>query len=421
MSAILNAIETKKSKGELSEDLIREVVNGYTAGEIPDYQMASLLMAIFIRGMDYGETLALTRAMAESGKTYSFPECVDKHSTGGVGDKVSLTALPIVAACGAPVAKVSGRGLGATGGTVDKLESIPGFSCDLSEERFRRQVDEVGLAIIEAGDLAPADKEIYALRDTTGTVDSLPLIGSSIVSKKAATGAGHLLYDVKRGSGAFMRTTEEGRELADLLVRLSGDLGIGASALITAMDNPLGSAVGNALEVRESISLLKNEPVADDLADEVSHIATRLLELKGIPESATAVEKALSSGSAYEKFEGFVSAQGGNIEALENLPVSATVSEVKAPRDGYVAGFAASGIGSAALALGAGRAMKGDKIDPGSGVELLVKPGDPLQMGQPVARLYGEREAERATHLVLKALEISGEPVDPPPAILDSL
>ncbi|MBA2535572.1 MAG: thymidine phosphorylase [Rubrobacter sp.] len=420
-NVILDAIEIKKFGGELSEGLIQAVVDAYTAGDVPDYQMASLLMAIFIRGMDYGETLALTRAMAESGKTYSFPECVDKHSTGGVGDKVSLTALPIVAACGAPVAKLSGRGLGATGGTIDKLESIPGFTCELSEERFSRQVDEVGLAIIEAGELAPADKETYALRDTTGTVDSLPLIGSSIVSKKAATGAGHLLYDVKRGSGAFMRTTEEARELADLLVRLSEDLGIEASALITAMDNPLGSAVGNALEVRESISLLKNEPVPEDLEDEVSHVATRLLELKGIPESATAVEKALSSGSAFEKFEEFVSAQGGDTEALEDLPISATVSEVKSPRDGYVASFAASGIGSAALTLGAGRAKKGDKIDPGSGIEILVKPGDPLEEGQPVARLYGEREAERATHLVLEALEISGEPVDPPPAILDSL
>ncbi len=419
-NVILDAIETKKFGGELSEGLIQDVVRGYTTQEVPDYQMASLLMAIFIRGMDYGETLALTRAMAESGKTYSFPECVDKHSTGGVGDKVSLTALPIVAACGAPVAKLSGRGLGATGGTIDKLESIPGFSCNLSEECFSRQVDEVGLAIIEAGELAPADKEIYALRDTTGTVDSLPLIGSSIVSKKAATGAGHLLYDVKRGSGAFMRTTEEARELADLLVRLSEDLGIEASALITAMDNPLGSAVGNALEVRESISLLKNEPVPDDLEDEVSHVATSLLELKGIPESATAVQRALSSGSAFEKFEEFVSAQGGDTEALEDLPVSATVSEVKSLRDGYVARFAASGIGSAALALGAGRAKKGDEIDPGSGIEILVKPGDPLEEGQPVARLYGEREAERAAHLVLEALEISGEPVDPPPAILDS-
>jgi thymidine phosphorylase len=420
-NAIIDAIEAKKFGGELSDGLIRAVVEGYTIGEVPDYQMASLLMAVFIRGMGYGETLALTRAMAESGETYSFPECVDKHSTGGVGDKVSLTALPIVAACGAPVAKLSGRGLGATGGTVDKLESIPGFSCNLSEERFSRQVEEVGLTIIEAGDLAPADKEIYALRDTTGTVDSLPLIGSSIVSKKAATGAGHLLYDVKRGSGAFMKTTEEARKLAELLVRLSEDLGIDASALITDMDNPLGSAVGNALEIRESVLLLENGPVTDDLASEVNHVATRLLELKGIPEAATAVESALASGSAFEKFREFVTAQGGDADALEDLPVSAEVSEVKAPRGGYVARFGASAIGRAALALGAGREKKGDRIDPGSGVEILVKPGDPLLKGQPVARLYGEREAEPARRLVLEALEISDEPVEPPPAILDSL
>jgi thymidine phosphorylase len=420
-NVILDAIETKKFGGELSDGLIRDVVEGYTTGEVHDYQMASLLMAIFIQGMDYAETLALTRAMAESGETYSFPECVDKHSTGGVGDKVSLTALPIVAACGAPVAKLSGRGLGATGGTVDKLESIPGFSCNLSEEQFRNQVDEVGLAIIEAGDLAPADKEIYALRDTTSTVDSLPLIGSSIVSKKVATGAGHLLYDVKRGSGAFMKTTDEARELAELLVRLSEDLGIDASALITVMDNPLGSAIGNALEVRESILLLKNEPVPDDLASKVNHVATRLLDLKGIPEGATAVENALSSGAAYEKFMAFVSAQGGDSDALEDLPVSVEVSEVKSPRAGYVASFGASDIGSAALALGAGRKRKDDRIDPGSGIEILVKPGDPLREGQSVARLYGEREAERAGRLVLKALEISDEPVEPPPVILDSL
>jgi pyrimidine-nucleoside phosphorylase len=421
MSAILDAIEAKKFGGELSDGHIRDVVGGYVMGEVPDYQMAALLMAIFIQGMSYGETLALTRAMAESGRTYSFPECVDKHSTGGVGDKVSLTALPIVAACGAPVAKLSGRGLGATGGTIDKLESIPGFSCNLSEEQFRNQVEEVGLAIIEAGDLAPADKEIYALRDTTGTVDSLPLLGSSIVSKKAATGAGHLLYDVKRGSGAFMKTTEEARKLAELLVRLSEDLGIDASALITDMHNPLGSAVGNALEVRESVLLLKNEPVPDDLASKVNHVAARLLTQKGIPEADAAVENALSSGAAYEKFREFVTAQGGEADALEDLPVSAEVSEVKSPRGGFVARFGASGIGNAALALGAGREQKGDRIDPGSGIEVLVKPGDPLQQGQPVARLYGEREAEPARRLVLEALEISEEPVEPPPAILDSL
>jgi pyrimidine-nucleoside phosphorylase len=418
---VLDAIETKKFGGELSEEIIRSVVEGYTAGEVPDYQMASLLMAIFIRGMDYEETLALTRAMAESGKTYSFPDCVDKHSTGGVGDKVSLTALPIAAACGAPVAKLSGRGLGMTGGTIDKLESIPGFSFDHSEERFARQVEEVGLAIIEAGDLAPADKEIYALRDATGTVDSLPLIGSSIVSKKVATGAGYLLYDVKRGSGAFMKTTEDARRLAELLVRLSEDLHVRASALITDMDNPLGSAVGNALEVRESVHLLKNEPVPDDLTNEVNHVAARLLDLRGIPNAETAVENALTSGAAYEKFREFVRSQGGDADALEDLPVSTEVRELRSPRDGYVARFAASGIGSAALALGAGRAKKGDKIDPGSGIEVLVRAGDQIHRNQPIARLYGEREAERAKQLVLEALEISDEPVEPPPAILGSL
>lgn len=421
MSAILDAIETKKSGGPLSDEIINAVVVGYTAGDVPDYQMASLLMAIFIRGMEYEETLALTRAMAESGDTYSFPECVDKHSTGGVGDKISLTSLPIVAACGAPVAKLSGRGLGTTGGTIDKLESIPGFSVDLSRERFERQVEEVGLAIIEAGDLAPADKAIYALRDTTGTVDSLPLISSSIVSKKAATGAGHLLYDVKCGSGAFMKTPEEARELAELLVRLSESLGIRASALITAMDNPLGSAIGNALEVRESVRFLKGEHVPEDLANEARLVAVRLLQLKGIPEPERAVEEALTSGAAYEKLREFVRAQGGEVDALEDLPVSGEAREVVAPGGGHVARFGALGVGRAALALGAGREKKGDTIDFGAGVEVLVRIGDAVERGQPVARLYGARQPERAERLVLDALDISAEPVEPPPAILDSL
>ena len=235
---------------------------------------------------------------------------MDKHSTGGVGDKISLTSLPIVAACGAPVAKLSGRGLGTTGGTIDKLESIPGFSCALSRERFERQVEEIGLAIVEAGELAPADKAIYALRDTTGTVDSLPLIGSSIVSKKVATGAGHLLYDVKCGSGAFMKKPEDARELAELLVRLSESLEIRASALITDMGNPLGSAVGNTLEVRESVRFLKGEETSEDLANEARLVARRLLELKGIPEPEKAVEDALSSGAAYENFRDFVRRPG---------------------------------------------------------------------------------------------------------------
>jgi thymidine phosphorylase len=421
MSALLDAIEIKKFGGELTGELIREVVAGYTGGAVPDYQMASLLMAIFIQGLGYEETLSLTRAMAESGERYSFPECVDKHSTGGVGDKISLTSLPIVAACGAPVAKLSGRGLGTTGGTIDKLESIPGFSCGLSRERMERQVEEVGFAISEAGDLTPADKAIYALRDTTGTVDSLPLIGSSIVSKKVATGAGHLLYDVKRGSGAFMKTTEDARRLAELLVRLSNDLGIRSSALITDMDNPLGSAIGNALEVRESVRFLAGVEVPEDLSNEARHIAVRLLELKGIEPPEEAVKNALSSGAAYEKLREFVRAQGGDADALEDLPVSGEVREVAAPEGGYVARFGASGVGRAALALGAGREKKGDEVDPGAGVEVLVKVGDRIEEGEPVARLYGSRNAERAEALVREALEISEEPVEPPPAILDSL
>ena len=421
MSVVLEAIETKKRGGELADGPIRDVVAGFTAGSVPDYQMSALLMAILIRGMTDAETLALTRAMAESGETYSFPGCVDKHSTGGVGDKVSLTSLPIVAACGAPVAKLSGRGLGTTGGTIDKLESIPGFSVNLSEDRFRRQVDEVGLAITEAGDLAPADKAIYALRDTTGTVDSLPLIGSSIVSKKAATGADHLLYDVRRGSGAFMKTPEEARDLARLLVRLSEALGIRASALITNMDTPLGSAVGNALEVGESARFLRGDHVPEDLDREARLVAARLLELKGAKNPEESVDEALSSGAAYERLERFVRAQGGAPGALENLPVSGTIRDVPAPRAGHVTGFAALGVGRAALALGAGRKKKTDKVDPAAGVELLAKPGDRVERGDPVARLHGDRGAEEAEELILEALEIGDEPPAPAPAILDSL
>jgi thymidine phosphorylase len=421
VSVVLDAIEAKKRGGELAEGVIRDVVAGFTAGSVPDYQMSALLMAILIRGMTDAETLALTRAMAESGETYSFPGCVDKHSTGGVGDKVSLTSLPIVAACGAPVAKLSGRGLGTTGGTIDKLESIPGFSVDLSEDRLRRQVEEVGLAITEAGNLAPADKAIYALRDTTGTVDSLPLIGSSIVSKKAATGADHLLYDVRRGSGAFMKTPEEARDLARLLVRLSEAMGIRASALITNMDTPLGSAVGNALEVGESARFLRGDHVPEDLDREARLVAARLLELKGHENPEGSVDEAISSGAAYERLEWFVRAQGGAPGALENLPVSGNAREVLAPRAGHVTVLAALGVGRAALALGAGRKKKTDKVDPAAGVELLAKPGDRVGRGDPVARLHGDRGAEEAEELILEALEIGDEPPAPAPAILDSL
>ena len=421
MSVVLDAIEVKKAGGALDEGTIAAVVSGYVSGEIPDYQMSALLMAIRWRGMSYDETLALTRVMADSGPRYSFPDSVDKHSTGGVGDKVTLTALPIVAACGAPVAKLSGRGLGITGGTIDKLEAIPGFDVHLSEEQFRRQVETVGMVIGEAGELAPADKAIYALRDTTGTVDSLPLIGSSIVSKKVATGAGHLLYDVKAGSGAFMKTAEEARELAELLVQLSESLGIRSSALITDMDAALGRAVGNALEVRESVAFLRGEETSPDLAEVARDVAVRLLELHGHGDPAGAVEDALTSGKGYDKFAEVVRAQGGDDKALADLPVSGDIREVTAPQRGYVAQFDALGIARASLALGAGRETKADAIDPGAGVEVLVHIGERIEEGQPIARLYGSRNAGRAAELVGAALEVSDSPVTARPHVLDAL
>lgn len=420
---ILEAIEVKKRGGELSQATIEEAVDGYTAGEIPDYQMSALLMAILLKGMNYGETLAMTRAMAYSGKHYSFPGCADKHSTGGVGDKVSLTALPVIAACGLSVAKLSGRGLGTTGGTVDKLESIPGFSCALTEDRFRSQVEEVGIAIGEAGEVAPADRAIYALRDATATVDSLPLIASSIVSKKVATGAEFLLYDVKCGSGAFMRSVEDARELAGTLVRLSGQFGISASAIITGMDEPLGSAVGNALEVREAVRFLQEAPVREDLSETAKAVASRLLSLAGREEPGREVEQAISSGAAYETFLRLVAAQGGDPSALDALPVSGEVESVRAPRDGYVARFDARLVGEAALLLGAGRQKKGEAVDPGVGVEVLVRVGDRVGRGQELALLYHRsgRGLEGARRLLTRSLELADEPSSPPPAILEVL
>ena len=420
MSAVLDAIEHKKRGEALAPDAIRAVVAGFTSGAIPDYQMSALLMAIVLRGMDLDEIRVLTEAMADSGPRYAFPDCVDKHSTGGVGDKVTLCALPIVAACGVPVAKLSGRGLGTTGGTIDKLEAIPGFRVDLGEAAFRAQVESVGLAIGEAGELAPADKAIYALRDATGTVDSMALIGSSIVSKKVATGAGHLLYDVKAGSGAFMKTLDEARELADLLVGLTEGLGIRASALVTDMDVALGRAVGNALEVNESIAFLRGEPVAPDLAEVCRDVATELLALAGLGDPGARVEEALASGRAWETFAATVAAQGGDADAVAaGLPVSSSVREVLAPREGHVVAFDALGIARGAVELGAGRQTKADALDFGAGVELLATVGDVVEAGQPVARLFGSRGVERAEALVADALVVADDPVERRPHVLD--
>jgi pyrimidine-nucleoside phosphorylase len=381
--------------------------------------MAALLMAILLRGMDDGETLALARAMADSGPRHAFPDCADKHSTGGVGDKVTLVALPIVAACGVPVAKLSGRGLGVTGGTIDKLEAVPGLSVALDGARMRRQVEDVGLVIAEAGDIAPADRAIYALRDATGTVDSLPLIGSSIVAKKAATGAGTVLYDVKAGAGAFMTGADGARELAALLLRLSEAMGIRAAALVTGMDAPLGRAVGNALEVRESVAYLRGEAADPELDEVVRAVCVALLELMGVAEPAEAFARALASGAAYARLAAMVRAQGGDEGALEDLPVAAHAGDVAAPRDGWIARLDAGAIGRAALALGAGRERREDAVDPGAGIELLARVGDEVAAGAPVARLFGTRGADRAAALAAGALELSDEPPARPARILE--
>jgi pyrimidine-nucleoside phosphorylase len=419
MSAILDAIERTKRGEALPEALIGEVVAGFHHGAIPDYQMAAWLMAVRLQGLTYEETVAMTTAMADSGVRHAFPDCVDKHSTGGVGDKVSLCALPLAVACGAPVAKLSGRGLGQTGGTIDKLESIPGLTCALDGERFRRQVERVGLAIVEATDLAPADKPIYALRDATGTVDSLPLIGASIVSKKAATGAGHLLYDVKCGAGAFMRTPAEARELARLLVGLSQALGTRAHALITGMDQPLGSAVGNALEIRETVAFLRGEPVADDLAALSLHVARRLVELHG--GDPAEVDGRHAAGAGFEVFARFVAAQGGDPASLDALDVAADPWTVTAPHAGTLARVDALAVGRAALALGAGRQTKADAVRHDVGLELLVKVGDAVEAGQPLATVYGRRDADTARALLEGAFTLAEEPVERPPLILEEV
>lgn len=422
MSVVLDAIEAKKNGRALSGPAIEAVVSGFTDGQIPDYQMAALLMAVRCRGMTFEETVHLTRVMADSGQRFSFPDCVDKHSTGGVGDKVSTTTLPLVAACGVPVAKLSGRGLGTTGGTIDKLESVPGWSADLTPEQFARQVEQVGLVVGAAGLLAPADGVIYALRDITGTVDSLPLIVSSIVSKKAATGAGHLLYDVKSGAGAFMKTLDEARELAEQLVRVSRELGISAQAVITEMASPLGAAVGNALEIRESVTFLRGEPVAPGLAEVAVDEAVRLIGLHGSGGSAderrAAVEQALTSGAGMEVFERFIAAQGGDPAALTNLTLSTTRTEVVAPESGHVAGVDALGIARAALGLGAGRQTKADTIDHSCGVEVHVQVGDEVAAGHLLATVYGDRDPQTAAALVTQAILVGDEPVHPGPHVL---
>ncbi len=387
MFSTVDVIHVKRDGGRLSDEQIDWVVDAYTRGDVADEQMAALAMAVYCNGMDDGETARWTRAMIGSGERLDLSgvrrPTVDKHSTGGVGDKITLPLAPLVAACGAAVPQLSGRGLGHTGGTLDKLESIRGWRAGLSGDEIVRQLNEIGAVVCATTPtLAPADRKLYALRDVTGTVESIPLIASSIMSKKIAEGAGGLVLDVKVGSGAFMKTFERARELAEALVGIGGQHEVPVSALLTDMSVPLGRAVGNAVEVAESVDVLKGGGPADVVALTVA-LAREMLALAGLSDVDPAA--VLASGAAYETWCSMISAQGGDPDAV--LPTAGTVHVVAAPVGGVLARLDAYPVGVAAWRLGAGRARKEDPVDHAAGVLCLAKPGDPVEEGQPLLEL----------------------------------
>ncbi|WP_066457299.1 thymidine phosphorylase [Anaerotruncus rubiinfantis] len=416
----------KKRGGQpLSDEEIGWFVEGYTNGSIPDYQASALLMAIWFRGMDEHETALLTDRMAHSGDMVDLSAIpgvkVDKHSTGGVGDKTTLIVGPIVAACGVPVAKMSGRGLGHTGGTIDKLESIPGLCTSVSRERFFEIVRETGLAVIgQTGNIAPADKKLYALRDVTATVDNLSLIASSIMSKKLAAGSDAILLDVKTGSGAFMKTLDDSIALAKAMVSIGERNGRRTAALITDMDIPLGHAIGNSLEVIEAVKTLRGRGPAD-LTEVCLQLASNMLFLAGKGEIAAcraAAEAALAGGEAFQKLCAMAAAQGGDISVLEStekFAKSPAVHAVQAPRGGRITRMQTEQIGEVSVVLGAGRENKDDPIDPRAGLILYKKTGDAVAPGETLAVLHTARPEAlpRAERLLLGAVEIADAPPAP--------
>jgi pyrimidine-nucleoside phosphorylase len=413
-------IQRKRDGEELGAEELAELVLGYARDEVPDYQMAAFAMAVFFKGLSGPETFALTDAMIRSGETIELGrllgrKVVDKHSTGGVGDKTSLAVGPIVAACGVPVGKMSGRGLGHTGGTLDKLESIPGFRVELSLDEFVAQVREVGLAIVgQTGELVPADKKLYALRDVTATVDEVSLIAASIMSKKLAGGADAVVLDVKVGDGAFMKTIEDARVLADTMIEIGRRAGKEVVCLLTDMDQPLGSAVGNALEVREALATVRGEG-PPDFTELVLDACSRLLALSDLgidePEGRHRAEEAVADGSAATLWRRWIEAQGGDPDE-DALPRAPIVRELAAPRAGTVAALGAIRVGNAAVHLGAGRRTKDDTIDHAVGVLCLRKRGDRVEQGEALAEVHArdEQSAEEAEAEVLAAYAIVDEP-----------
>jgi thymidine phosphorylase len=419
----IDVIQAKRDGHRLSDEQADWVVAAYTRGDVADEQMAALAMAILLNGMDAGEIARWTQAMIDSGEVLAFGDVgrplVDKHSTGGVGDKITLPLAPLVAACGAAVPQLSGRGLGHTGGTLDKLESIPGWRASLSEAEIVAQLADVGAVICATTPtLAPADRKLYALRDVTGTVESIPLIASSIMSKKIAEGTGGLVLDVKAGSGAFMKTPERARELAETMVAIGGAHGLPTTALLTDMSVPLGRAVGNALEVAESVEVLRGGGPADVVELTVA-LAREMLALAGI----TGIDPAqvLASGAAYAVWERMIAAQGGDPDAP--LPRASHVEQVVADRSGVLTRLDALAVGVAAWRLGAGRARKEDSVQAAAGVRLLVDAGDAVEAGQPLLELHTDTPAAVAG--ARAALEggvvVSDGPAARPALLLDSV
>jgi thymidine phosphorylase len=419
MPDAVDLIRVKRDGGRLSPGDIRWLIDAYTTGAVADEQMSALLMAIYFRGLEPGELRAWTRAMISSGERLELSglaaPTVDKHSTGGVGDKVSLILAPLVASCGAAVPQLSGRGLGHTGGTLDKLESIPGWRASLSNADIIRVLTDIGCVICAAGDgLAPADRRLYALRDVTGTVESIPLIASSIMSKKIAEGTGSLVLDVKVGSGAFMPDVATARELAETMVELGNAHGVQTSALLTRMDAPLGHAVGNAVEVAESVATLRGEGPAD-LVEITLALATEMLALAGIDADPAA---ALADGRALKRYSAMISAQGGDPAA--ELPSATHTEVIRATSTGWLRVLDARAVGVAAWRLGAGRARKEDPVSAAAGIMCLAKPGDQVAAGQPILELRGDDQGKfsRALEALDGALEIGPEPPEPAPLVI---
>jgi pyrimidine-nucleoside phosphorylase len=426
---MVDLIEKKRDGLELTSEEINFFIQGYTSGSIPDYQMSALTMAIFFKGMTESERAELTMAMVKSGDQIDLKGIegvkVDKHSTGGVGDTTTLVLGPLVASVGVPVAKMSGRGLGHTGGTIDKLESVEGFHVEISNEEFLELVNKNKIAVIgQSGNLTPADKKLYALRDVTATVDSIPLIASSIMSKKIAAGADAIVLDVKTGAGAFMKTLDDSRELAKAMVRIGNNVGRKTMAVISDMSQPLGFAIGNALEVKEAIDTLKGEG-PEDLAELSLTLGSHMVFLAGKAESLAdarqLLEAAIADGSALEKMKVFLSSQGGDASVVDDpskLPQARFVTPLEAKTSGYVSEIIADEVGTAAMLLGAGRATKESEIDLAVGLILKKKIGDKVEIGEPLAEIHSNSEdIEEVRESLYNSIKVSSERVEAPTLI----